>query len=120
MERRRKLNRAEEDEEIEATQAAMSTILQKMELADKAFCDEVRQAGANYFVEFAREYFSGYMRQVPTPFGDIICEPSPETKGADRYGPARKRIPDAVSVGGVDFTKVEVQTCIRLSNIHLE
>ena len=115
-----KLNMAEKDEEIEATQAAMSTILQKMELADKAFCDEVRQAGANYFVEFAREHFSEYMRQVPTPFGEFICEPSPETMGADRFGPPRKRIADAVSIGGVDFTKVEVQTCIRLSNIHLE
>jgi len=110
----------DEDEEIEATQAAMSTILQKMELADKAFCDEVRRAGANYFVEFAREHFGEYMRQVPTPFGDIICEPSPETKGAARFGPPRKHIADTVRVGGVDFTKVEVQTCIRLSNIHLE
>lgn len=113
-----KLNMA--DEEIEATQRAITRILHKMDRADREFCDSIKAAGMNYFTEFSREYFGEYMNPVRTPDGEIMMEPSPRTDKADEWGPPRKEIPDHVVVNGVKFTKVEVQTSIRLSNVHLE
>lgn len=108
-------------EVIDASQLAITRILHKMDEADKEFCESVKQAGMNYFVEFTREYFGEFMKPVDTPDEEEqILEPTPLTGEIDRIGLPRKKIPKTVVVMGVEFTKTEVQTCIRLSNQHLE
>ena len=107
-------------EDINATQAAIARILHKMEAADSEFCNTVKRMGHNYFTEFTREYFGMYMKPIKTPDGDVILEPSPVTDVGEEWGTMRIKIPDTVSVKGIDFTKSEVETCIRLSNVHLE
>lgn len=107
-------------EDINATQAAIARILHKMEAADSEFCASVKKAGHNYFTEFSREYFGMYMKPIKTPDGEVILEPSPVTEKGEEWGIMRMTIPDTVCVKGIDFTKSEVETCIRLSNVHLE
>ena len=107
-------------EEIDATQLAITRILHKMEAADSEFCASVKRMGLNYFTEFTREYFGIYMNPISTPDGEVIYEPSPVTPKGEQWGFPRTEIPETVCVNGIDFTKIEVRTCIRLSNIHLE
>jgi len=107
-------------EEINATQAAIARILHKMEAADSEFCASVKRMGHNFFTEFTREYFGTYLKHIKTPDGEVILEPSPITEVGEEWGPVRVKIPDTVSIEGIDFTKSEVETCIRLSNVHLE
>ena len=117
-------------ENIDGTQEGIARILLKMEQADKDFCVSIRSGGDNYFIEFTREYFSSFMKPIVLPgeypgmkgelVKETIFEPTPETENTDLIGLPRKEIPEKVEVNGVCFTKTEVQTCIRLSNIHLE
>ena len=117
-------------ETIDGTQKGIARILIKMEKADMDFCTSIRSGGGNYFIEFAREYFGEYMKPIELP-GDYpgeqgetvketILEPTPDTERVDWFGKPRKRIPKEVKINGVMFTRTEVQTCIRLSNIHFD
>ena len=110
-----------DQETIDTSKESIAKILRKMETADIEFCNEIRAQGLNFFVEFTREYFGEYMKPVHMSGTDeYMLTPTPQTENTDLIGLPRKPIPDNVTILGVDFTKTEVETCIRLSNVHLE
>ncbi len=91
-----------------------------MKKADAELMKEAIVLEIDPLAEFARTHFSEFFTEVKMSGEDeAMLEPTPNTVGAGVYNSEAEEIPDKVNVNGTNFTKTEVLTMIRLSNLNL-
>jgi hypothetical protein len=109
-----------DEEMLNLTRKNIIVLKEKMKEADAELMEEAAGLKIDPVTEFARTHFSQWLTKVKMSGEDeVMLEPTPNTVGTGAYNTEADEIPVEVNVNGIHFTRTEVLTMIRLSNVNL-